>query len=167
MDTETTPEPAPWRCVKCGADCCVHRRNGGVRCIICGATYHLELDPQPAEVAEVERQEQAQLAGLTLEYPPAGGSLKAQPLLRPLVVERVGQSSAGALQLAVDDLTDTAARLGTQLEAGLGDAEATGKALAALYRQLGRVAGHAEALYGAGELGGWVLGGLVDPEGQV
>ncbi len=166
MDTETTPEPAPWRCVKCDANLSALLPNGGVRCIVCGATYHLELDPQPAELGEVERQEREQLRRLQAEHPAAGGSLMASPLLRPIQPEPGDLATPGALLLAVDELTDTAARLGTQLEAGIGDAETTGKALARLYRQLGRLAGLAEARYGAGELGGWVLGALTEREGQ-
>lgn len=167
MDTETTPEPAPWACVRCGHNLSALRPNGGVRCLVCTATYHLELDPQPAEVAEVERQEREQLASLEREHPPAGGSLLASPLLRPSPIPPGTPAYEADLVAAVDDLTDTAARLGSQLEANIGSAEATGKALARLYRQLGRLAGLAEAHYGAGELGGWVLGALTDHEGQV
>lgn len=166
MDTETTPEPATWRCVRCGHFMRAIQPNGGVRCLVCTATYHLELDPQPAEVSELDRQEQEQLRQLEAEHPAAGGSLLAHPLLRPHPLAPEQVASAAALELTVNDLTDTAARLGAQLEAGLGSAQSTGKALAQLYRELGRVAGFAEALYGAGELGGWVLGALADPEGQ-
>lgn len=166
MDTETTPEPAPWQCVRCGHNLSALRPNGGVRCLVCTATYHLELDPQPAAVAELDRQEQEQLRRLEAEYPAAGGSLLSRPLLRPIPPEPADSASLARLVFEVDSLVDTGSRLGAQLDAGLGSAEATGKALAQLYRDLGRVAGMAEAVYGAGELGGWVLGALADPEGQ-
>lgn len=166
MTDTTTTDPQGWACVKCGANHCAIRPGGGVRCLICSATYHLELD-QPVDIQEAIDHYQAELARITAGAGhPQGGSRMGQPLLAGGDGQAAGPSPADLLEDALDRAVSVLQQLRHDFLEDEADVGLFAGMLVEANRRLGAVQAHAERHFGTPHLARAVRQAMAPAGGQ-